>query len=157
MVLPAPEEQESTGDMDNYLLASFGFVHLGNRTSKSLTVTFDGKQWTLPPYPAVVQAPMAVARAACRQFPLMGSEDPYNFDCTLIVYVREWMEHEPGMADTPIEQSDKIERIDRSMLPSHLQVVETLNFQRRPERSSERMPAAQVEGRSGSAAFFEQE
>jgi hypothetical protein len=144
--------------MENYLLASFGFVQLGNRTSKPLTITFDGKQWTLPPYPAVCQAPIAVARAACRQFPLMGSEDPYSpADCQLIVYVREWMPHEPGMLDTPIEQSDKCERLDRSMLPRELQNVEQLNFRRAPDRGAERMPAAQVEGRSGSAAFFESE
>lgn len=144
--------------MDGYLLASFGFVTVGNRTSLPLTVTFDGKQWTLPPYPAVCQAPIAVARAACRQFPLMGSEDPYNpLDCTLLVYVREWMEHEHRMSDQPLEQSDKLERIDRSMLPSDLQNVEQLNFRRQPDRSAERMPAAQIEGRSGSAAFFESE
>lgn len=113
---------------------SFGFVHLGNRTSKPLQITFDGKTWPLQPYPAVREVPAAVARAACKQHPLMGSENPYSpIDHQILVYVSEW-----GMPSDPLEQSNAIERIDRSMLPADRQGV---TFQRMPNRPPERANA----------------
>jgi hypothetical protein len=119
--------------MDDYLMNSFGFVHLGNRTSKPLAVTFDGKTWPLPPFPAKREVPAAVARAACRQHPLMGSENPYSpVDHQLLVYVDEW-----GMPADALEQSDKTERIDRSLLPPDRQAITMQPMPRRtPERAN---------------------
>lgn len=140
----------------DYLLNSFGFVALGNRTSKPLTVTFDGKSWILPPYPEVIPVPPPVATWAARQHRLMGSENPFNaLDVEYLVYAKDakgklWT----GMSDAPIEQSDKSESLDRSMLPPDRQDVTELNFGR---RGVDRvvLPAMEVPGKqSGTAAYF---
>lgn len=103
------------------------FVTVGNRSSKPLSVTFDGRSWKLPPYPATVSMHPVVAQQAVRQHPIMGSEDPYNaMDCDYLVYVKEWK-----LPSKPIEQSEKVERLDRSLLPPDAQKV-TLTEHRRP-------------------------
>jgi hypothetical protein len=108
-------------------------VEIGNRTSKPLTVTYDGKQWTLPPYPHKVSMPRIVADVACRQHPRMGTESPYNpRDYTLLVAVEAW-----GHDSSPIEQSDSVERLDRSQLPKDRRNPELRQMQYRPVRDGE--------------------
>ncbi len=98
-------------------LVPLDFVTIGNRTSKPLTVVYDGRQWMLPPHPVTVSLPRIVADAACRQHPVMGTEDPYDprsYD--LLVYVKEW-----DQPSTPIEQSTAKERLNRALLPADVQ------------------------------------
>lgn len=141
----------------NYLLNSFGFVALGNRTSKTLTVTFDGKSWELPPYPEVIPVPPPVATWAARQHRLMGSENPYNpLDVEYLVYAKDgkgilWT----GMKDTPIEQSDARESLNRSMLPPDRQDVTELNFGRRGVDRVTLPPMEVPDTHGGTAAFFD--
>lgn len=141
----------------SYLLNSFNFVQLGNRTSKALTVTFDGKSWPLPPYPAVILVPPPVATWAFRQHRKLGTENPWNpLDVEYLVYVKDannkliW-----DSTDTPCEQSTAIESIDRSMLPPDLQEVKTLDFGRRVADHVTLPPATPPDRHGGTAAFFD--
>ncbi len=130
--------------MEAHLINTFDFIEIGNRTSKALSVTYDGKQWVLPPYPTKVMVPRIVADVACRQHPRMGTEDPYNpraYD--LLVYVPSW-KHD----DTPIEQSAAVERIDRSMLPKDRHVAELIDMRYRPTRAMDT-------GEGGNDALFD--
>lgn len=112
---------------------SFDFVQLGNRTKAPLNVTYDGKQWTLPPFPATIAVPKIVADAACRQHPIMGTEDPYNpRSYGLLVYVKEWDQ----LPSTPIEQSASLERLDRSLLPPDRQNPTRVEQRYRPVREA---------------------
>jgi hypothetical protein len=119
--------------MHSYMLNSMDFVRVGNRTSKPLTVVYDGKSWPLPPYPETRDVPRCVAEAACRQHPVMGTEDPYApLGVDLLVYVEG-----TDQPSTPIEQSDAIERLDRSQLPLSAQTVEVISGgRRRAERTT---------------------
>lgn len=119
-------------------------VDIGNRTSGPLSVTYDGKTWVLPPYPHVVQVPRIVADVACRQHPRMGTEDPYNpRKYELLVYVREWNHDE-----TPVEQSQSLERLDRSLLPPDRRKTETREMRYRAVRDgSEGAGDAHFDGR----------
>lgn len=86
-------------------------VTIFNRTATPLEVKADGKTVVLPPL-SEVRVPRFVADLACRQHPVMGTEDPYNprsFD--MLVGVKEW-----GHDVTPIEQSDAVERLARDEL-----------------------------------------
>jgi formylglycine-generating enzyme required for sulfatase activity len=86
-------------------------VTVVNRTMRKLEVRVDGETVVLEPR-SETKLPRFVAEMACRQHPVMGTEDPYNpraFD--MLVGVREW-KHDC----TPIEQSDSVERLDRSAL-----------------------------------------
>lgn len=114
--------------MESYVLSPVDWVEVGNRTSKLLTVTYDGKQWTLPPYPKTVAMPRIVAEAACRQHPVMGTEDPYSPQLVdLLVYVVGNTKFDA----TPIEQSTALERLDRSQLAPDAQVVQVISGGRR--------------------------
>jgi hypothetical protein len=117
--------------MDDYLIHTFDFVTVGNRTASPLNVTFDGRSYKLKPYPETQALPKVVAQAACRQHPVMGTEDPYHpLDIEYLVYVKEW-----GLPDSPIEQSDAKERLNRSLLPAAAQHVELrATSASRPER-----------------------
>ncbi len=141
----------------NYLLNSFGFVLLGNRTSKALAITFDGKTWQLPPYPDKIPVPPQVAEFAARQHRLMGSENPWNpLDVEYLIYVTDangtlkW-----GTVNTPIEQSEKIESIDRSMLPPDRQETTTLDFGRRMADRVALPPPNPPDRHGGTSAFFD--
>lgn len=87
-------------------------VTVVNRTSKPLQFKFDGVTNTLKPgeNPGIYESLAGFAKS---KFPIMGTEDPYNpidFDC--LIGVKEW-----GDICDPIEQSDAVERLDRSKLP----------------------------------------
>jgi hypothetical protein len=103
------------------------FVTVGNRTSKPLTIMFGGRQYDVPPFPKTIMLPAVVATAGLNQHPVMGTEDPYNpHDTEYLLYVKEWKRLNP----TPREQSDAVERIDRSMLPADRQAVKLTGSQR---------------------------
>ncbi len=130
--------------MEAHALNTFDFIEIGNRTSKALSVTYDGKSWVLPPYPAKVMVPRIVADVACRQHPRMGTEDPYNpREYELLVYVPEWKH--PA---TPIEQSAALERIDRSLLPPDRQATQLRDQRYRPTRAMDA-------GEAGGDAVFD--
>lgn len=91
----------------------FDQVTVVNRTGGKLSAMVDGKQFVFPPFPAEVKVPRFAAELACRQLPVMGTEDPYQptvFD--RLIHVKEW----DGPEVTPIEQSQAIERLDRSLI-----------------------------------------
>lgn len=105
------------------------FVVVGNRSTKTLTIMYGGRQYEVPPYPKTVHLPAVVAAAGLNQHPVMGSENPYNpHDVEYLLYVEEWKK----LPKTPLEQSDKVERIDRSQLPPDRQDVKTLHAAGRP-------------------------
>lgn len=104
-------------------------VTLGNRSKTPLTIMYGGRQYDVPPYPKVVHVPAVVAAAGMNQHPVMGSENPYNpHEVEYLLYVEEWKK----LPKTPLEQSDAIERIDRSMLPPDRQKVTKLTAAGRP-------------------------
>lgn len=130
--------------MEAHLMNSFDFIEIGNRTSKTLTVTYDGKQWVLPPYPAKVMVPRIVADVACRQHPRMGTENPYSpREYELLVYVPTW-----DQDATPIEQSKAVERLDRSQLPKDRQNPELRDQKYKPSRAMD-------SGEAGGDAVFD--
>lgn len=86
-------------------------VTLINRSSKPLRAMFDGQRFVFPPG-ATPGVPVVVAQFAKAQNPVMGTMDRYEYesgDCLL--GVEAW-----GDPITPIEQSDAIERLDRSTI-----------------------------------------
>lgn len=85
------------------------FLTVVNRTSKNLMVTWDGKRITLVPGKNAL--PAVVAEAAKRQNPIMGSEDPVSLQMRYLVGIEEQEDD-----CTPIEQSNSVQRIDRSKL-----------------------------------------
>ncbi len=115
---------------------AFDTIECGNRTNKPLTVHFDGKSFVLPPYPATRELPKIVADRALQQHVRMGTEDPFNPKRFVsLVYVKGWKnaDGEEWPSD-PIEQSNSIERIDRSLCDPDRQQGEVLTFGRqRPE------------------------
>lgn len=106
------------------------WVTVGNRSSKPLTIMYAGQQWEVPPYPKTVHLPSVVAIAGLNQHPVMGTENPYNpHDVQYLLYVEEWKK----LPKTPVEQSTKLERIDRSLLPPDRQNTTLLHGAGRPE------------------------
>lgn len=105
------------------------WVTVGNRSSKPLTIMFGGRQFDLPPFPKTVHLPAVVASAGLNQHPVMGTENPYNpHDVQYLIYVEEWKK----LPKTPIEQSESIERIDRSLLPPDRQNPKVFHGAGRP-------------------------
>jgi hypothetical protein len=105
------------------------FVEVGNRSTKPLSIMYGGRQYKVPPHPKTVMLPAIVAVAGLNQNPVMGTENPYNpHDVQYLLYVKEWSK----LPQTPIEQSEKIERIDRSLLPPDAQNVTKLSGFGRP-------------------------
>lgn len=104
-------------------------VTVGNRSKQVLTIMYGGRQYDLPPYPKVVHLPAMVAAAGLNQHPVMGTENPYNpHEVQYLLYVEEWNK----LPKTPLEQSDAVERIDRSMLPKDRQKTQTITAAGRP-------------------------
>lgn len=85
------------------------FLTVVNRTSKNLTVTWDGKRIILTPGRNAL--PAIVAEAAKRQNPIMGSEDPVTLNMRYLVGIEEQEDD-----CSPVEQSPAIQRIDRSKM-----------------------------------------
>lgn len=85
------------------------FVTLVNRTSKTLRGVWDGKSYDIAPGKS--EFPDYKAYKFKDQNPVMGSEDPYTLEKQFLIGIVE-----NGDDVTPIEQSDAIERFDRSKL-----------------------------------------
>lgn len=86
-------------------------VTLVNRTSKPIQGTFDGRTYVLGPHE---QKPMLAnaAEKVIEQNPQMGSEDPSDPRSPVFLCgVKEW-----GHDITPLEQTDAIERFDRTLV-----------------------------------------
>lgn len=116
--------------------ADGGFVMVKNRTTAPLSVTYNGRSVTIPPYGKGGRwmAP-AAAQKAIEQNRLMGTEDPLNYhDFESLVYVEG-----SDMPSDQIEQSEKIEAIDRSLLPPDAQNVTVVTV-RRPMSGRDQEP-----------------
>jgi hypothetical protein len=101
--------------------ADQGFVFVKNRSSKELSVTYNGRSVTLPPRGKGGRwmTPAAAAKAI-EQNRVMGTEDPMApgiFDS--LVYVDG-----TSMPSDAIEQSDKAEALDRRMMDPLAQNVQ---------------------------------
>jgi hypothetical protein len=105
-------------------------VTLGNRSSQPLTIMYGGRQWDVPAYPGKKLVPVPVAIAGLNQHPVMGTENPNNpHEVEYLLYVEEWKK----LPRTPREQSDKIERLDRSQLPPDRQNATVMTVAGRPD------------------------
>lgn len=113
---------------------AFDVVECGNRSSKPLTIHFDGKSFVLPPFPATKELPKIVADRALQQHVIMGTEDPFNPKCfQSLVYVKGWKNgYGEEWPATAAEQSKAIERIDRSLCDPDRQEAEVVKFGRLP-------------------------
>lgn len=85
------------------------FVTLVNRTSKNLSGTWDGRQFTITPGQHNFQEIQALKFK--EQNPIMGSEDPYTLQKEYLLGI---VEH--GDDISPTEQTTNIERWNRSKL-----------------------------------------
>jgi flagellar basal body rod protein FlgF len=85
------------------------YLTVVNRTSKNLFVTWDGRRTALAP--GKNQLPAIVAEAAKRQNPIMGSEDPVTLSMRYLVGIEEQEDD-----CSPIEQTNAVQRIDRSKM-----------------------------------------
>ena len=100
-------------------MASINYVKLVNRTQKTLSGQFDGRQFSFPPgYEG--SWPENQALKFKEQNPVMGTEDYFSG-------YKEYLLAIPDHGDdiTPIEQTDAIEKWDRSavVLPPGTQLV----------------------------------
>lgn len=84
-------------------------VTVVNRTSRNLEGVWDGKHYTIPPGASAF--PIVQAEAFKRQNPVMGSEDPRLGVLTYLIGIVEDRDD-----CSPLEQTDAIERWDRSKL-----------------------------------------
>jgi hypothetical protein len=97
------------------------YVEVTNRTTKPLTVTWDGRRHALPPGKS--SHPSIVAEAAKRQNIVMGSEDPYTLEVESLVGVEAW-----GDNCSPLVMPATVarERWNRAKLPASQQNVEVI-------------------------------
>lgn len=96
-------------------------VTLLNRTSKEVVGMWDGKPHRIPAGKKVA-IPRIAAEAIRRQNPVMGSEDPYTGDMDYLVSILE-----DGEPETPVEQSDRITRMNRTQIGKNDVIVEGRN------------------------------
>jgi hypothetical protein len=86
-------------------------VTVVNRTSKPVEGIFDGQPMVIPPHGRKAMLSNA-AELVKRQNPVMGSEDPTDpRSADYLLGVEEW-----GDDISPLEQSDAVERFDRSLV-----------------------------------------
>jgi hypothetical protein len=86
------------------------YVTIVNRTSKPLEAIWDGRRYELKP--GKNSLPDLIARKAMEQNPILGTETIYSIgNCQSLLGVVEW-----NNDCSPLEQSDAIERLDRSKL-----------------------------------------
>jgi hypothetical protein len=110
-------------------------VEVHNRSSKPIGVRYDGETIEIPGRGMVHMTP-AAAKKAIEQNRIMGTEDPYSpqsFE-TLVFVVGKGFK---AMPSDPIEQSEKIEALNREELPPEAQNVNMNTFRSvRPVRPS---------------------
>lgn len=92
------------------------YVTLVNRSSKILEGTWDGKHHNI--HPGKNSFPETMAQKFKEQNPVMGSQDPYSLELQYLCGIEE-----DGDDCSPIEQSDRIELLDRSKLRNPIPVV----------------------------------
>lgn len=104
--------------MDNQHFAT-GFVKVGNRSDRDLTVTYDGRSCVVPARGFAFMSE-AAARRAVFQARIMGTENPYNpEEFQSYLYVEGWK-----LPSEPIKfDQSKEETLDRSLLPPDRQKV----------------------------------
>lgn len=85
------------------------YVTLVNRTTRTLFGTWDGRQHKIAP--GKNQFPATMAQKFKEQNPIFGTQDPYSLDKQSLLGIEE--DNDPI---TPVEQSAKVELLDRSKL-----------------------------------------
>lgn len=86
------------------------YLTLVNRTTKDLNGTWNGRQYKIAP--GKHEFPEHQALKFKEQNVVMGSENPYTLEKQYLIGIVEYRDD-----CTPIEQSNAVERIDRSLLP----------------------------------------
>lgn len=114
------------------------FVTVVNRTSKPLEGIWDGRRKSYPPG-ETPNVPLAIAEAVRRQNVLMGSADPYEMNVAEYLIGIPELKHDCS----PIEQSDEVERWDRTLVPGGRSAV-TMKTGRRPETFQTRDPLSTI-------------
>lgn len=103
-----------------------GFVLVGNRSDKDITVTYDGRSVVVPANGTCHMSP-AAAQKAVQQARIFGTEDPYSpgsFQSYL--YVEGW-----DLPRTKVKyDQSKLEALDRSLLPPDRQNPVAVNHGR---------------------------
>jgi hypothetical protein len=87
------------------------YVTLVNRSTKTLSGTWDGREYKIPP--GKNSFPSAMAEKFKLQNPIKGTQDPYSLDCQYLLGIVEL--NDPI---DPIEQSDAVELFDRKKMDS---------------------------------------
>lgn len=82
------------------------FVTLVNRSSRTLSGTWDGRTYEVTPGKHAL--PPTIAEAIKRRNPIMGSDDLVTGQLAYLIGIEEY-----GDPTTPIEQSDEIELFNR--------------------------------------------
>lgn len=122
-------------------MATTVYVTLKNRTSKTLTGRYDGKQHDFPPGYSGTW-PEYIALVFRNQNPVMGSEDYFSGSKQYLLAIPDI-----GDDDSPIEQTNAVELWDRStvMLPPGTQLAVIKGQGYNPVRDKGR-PAPSIQG-----------
>lgn len=96
-----------------------GFVRVGNRSDRDITVTYDGRSCVVPANGFAFMSEPAAKRAVF-QARIWGTENPYNpEEFQSYLYVEGWK-----LPTDPIKyDQSKEEALDRTMLPADRQKV----------------------------------
>lgn len=95
------------------------FVTVVNRTSKPLEAIWDGVRRTFEPG-ETPNTPKGMAEAARRQHVIMGTADPYEMAVAdYLIAIKEL-----NQDCSPVEQTDSVERWDRTLVPGGQRAVE---------------------------------
>jgi|PlaIllAssembly_1097288.scaffolds.fasta_scaffold03983_4 hypothetical protein len=120
-----------------------GFVRVGNRSDKDITVTYDGRSCVVPANGTAFMSP-AAAQKAIFQARIMGTENPYNpeqFESYL------WVEGWNLPTDKVKYDQSKQECLDRKQLPPDRQKVTSVQHTGvRPELAGAGMGAGEGGG-----------
>ena len=92
------------------------FVTVVNRSNKTLKGTWDGRHYDITP--GEHQFPFIQAAKFREQNPVMGSENPYTLERDYLIAIKE-----QGHDTSPLEQTDKVELMNRSIMAQEGDVV----------------------------------
>lgn len=90
------------------------FVTVANRSSKELNATWNGRPYSIPPYPQQIQLPRIVAVAARFQNPVMGRGTPLEDWASKSEYLIGIIEDKDPI--DPIEQTNALQRWDSELV-----------------------------------------
>jgi|SoiMethySBSTD1v2_1073268.scaffolds.fasta_scaffold1820625_1 hypothetical protein len=120
------------------------YLTIVNRSSKTLSGTWDGRHYDIKP--GKHEFPEAMAIKFQQQNPLMGSENPYTLQKQYLISIVEYNEDL-----SPLEQSGAIELWDRKLMPANKQNVEVVQADGLYSPHRDAAPALPLDGGSNFA------